>query len=152
MVTSVHLVAGAAVGILLKQPLLVVPASFCFHYVLDAIPHYAPKPVKGFKDGGLAGTNWLDLALKAVEPILGVVVIGLLFLDVSAKLKLAFILGALFGWLPDLLVFLEWKFGIKRPNPFRAFEIKTHKHTGGLKGILLQIVVFGLSLAILLYV
>lgn len=150
MVTSVHLVFGAAVGVVLKNPALVVPVAFCTHYLLDAVPHYAPKPVKGFKEGGFSGTNWLDLSLKAVEPVLGIMLIALLCFNLETKLKLPLILGAVFGWLPDFLVFLEWKFGIKRPNPFRWFEVKTHKHTGGLRGILPQVMVFGLSLATVL--
>jgi hypothetical protein len=148
MVTSVHLVFGAAVGVALKNPAVVVPVAFCTHYLLDAVPHYAPKPVRGFKEGGFGKTDWLDLSLKAVEPILGIVITALLFFNAEAKLKLALLLGAVFGWLPDLLVFLEWKFGIKRPEPFRSFEVKTHKHTGGLRGVWPQAVVFLLSLGV----
>ena len=35
-----HALTGAAIGLLLKNPLLVVPAAFASHLVLDVVPHF----------------------------------------------------------------------------------------------------------------
>lgn len=150
MVTTVHLLAGMTIGALLKQPVLVVPIAFCTHYLLDAIPHYAPKPVIGFKDGGIKGMSIKDLLIKSFEPLAGVLLVLIFVNKASNELVIPIILGAIFGWLPDFFVYLEWKHNIKRPWPFRGFEIRTHKHTGGLRGILPQVFVAIASILITL--
>ncbi len=150
MVTSVHLLAGAALGAIFKQPILVVPIAFSTHYLLDAVPHYAPKPVKNFKEKGIKGMSFFDMAIKAIEPVLGVILVAMLIQSAPTDLLVPMALGALFGWLPDFFVFLEWKYGINRPWPFRDFEIRTHRHIGGIRGILPQILAAVIAVVIIL--
>lgn len=152
MVTTVHLITGAAIGALIKEPLLVGPISFSVHYLLDAIPHYAPQPVKGFKTGGLKGTHFRDLAIKSVEPLIGVILVTILICRATDSLVLSMVVGAFFGWLPDFFVFLEWKYNLNRPWPFRNFEIKTHRHANGIRGMLPQVVTLAVSIAVILLV
>lgn len=40
MTATNHALTGAAVALLVKQPLLAVPVAFLSHYVLDALPHF----------------------------------------------------------------------------------------------------------------
>jgi hypothetical protein len=37
---SNHLLAGAAIALAIKQPVLVLPLAFASHFVMDALPHY----------------------------------------------------------------------------------------------------------------
>jgi len=140
MVTSVHLLSGAVVAVVLKDPLLVAPVAFGLHYVLDGISHYAPFPVIGFKEKGIKGTSINDLVLKSIEPLLGIIIVAMFIALSPNSLRFPIFIGALFGWLPDLLVFLEWKFNIHRPYPIKKIEDKYHKHVDGAKGIVPQIV------------
>lgn len=151
MVTTVHLLAGTAIAVVLKQPALVIPVAFLFHYVLDAVPHYTPKPVINFKKEGLRGMSLADLGKKSLEPIAGILLVLLYGLTLGRPMFAIIVAGCIFAMLPDLLVFLEWKFNINRPWPIRQIEMKTHKHTGGMRGILPQIATslyFGLVLLI----
>lgn len=146
MLTSVHLLTGAAIGKLTGNVYLTIPAAFLFHYILDAIPHYNQKPVLDFKEQGLMGANKIDLAVKALEPALGLALTVYLIFGKNHVAFTAMALGAFFCWLPDLLVYLRWKHGIRLPSPIVKFETTLHRHTGFKKGILSQIIVGGIAI------
>ena len=48
MLTSIHLVAGAAIGKATGSFWLAIPISVISHYLLDIIPHYNQKPVENY--------------------------------------------------------------------------------------------------------
>ena len=53
-----------------------------------------------------------ELLNKSIEPLLGLFAGIYLMPRNPLELRLAILVGGLFGWLPDLLVFLDWKYGV----------------------------------------
>lgn len=141
MLTSVHLFVGAAIGEATGNVWVTIPVALISHYLIDTIPHYNPKPVKSYREKGLGGADKKDLLLKALEPLIG---IGLLAFLIYMKdhLAVVMIIGAFFGWLPDLAIFLEWKYNIKcRPAFIRQFETAFHPHTSFVVGSIPQVII-----------
>ena len=148
MIGTVHLLFGAVIGKFIGNPYLTCILAFVTHYLLDAVPHCQAKAPKGFREGGFRGVDKMDLLLKSVEPILG---IGLtLYLIVLNGSSVSMLLGAFFGTLPDLLWFVEWKWGRRiRPPLVTLWEETFHRHIG-VVGIIPQIMVMILCLLYLL--
>lgn len=48
MTASNHALTGAVIALAVKNPALAIPMAFISHFVVDVIPHYNPKGVKGF--------------------------------------------------------------------------------------------------------
>ncbi len=149
MLTTVHLLTGAAIGKVTGNIYLAAPLAVVSHYALDFIPHYNPKPVKGYLEKGYTGADKLDLVLKALEPAIGLAAGIFLVVANPPELRLPIFIGGLFGWLPDLLVFLDWKFNIGKDNFIRKVEKKFHRHTSFAKGILIQVCMISIALIIL---
>ena len=105
MLTSVHLLTGAAIGKATGNPWIAGVLSFIFHHVLDSIPHYNPRPIKGFMEDGLKGSDRRDLVLKSLEPVLAIIITLYLIALNRSDLRTPMVVGAFFGWLPDLFVF-----------------------------------------------
>ncbi len=150
MLTSVHILIGAAIGKTTGNIYLAAILSFFIHYLLDFVPHYNSKPVKGYLEHGLSGITKLDLFIKSIEPALGLG-IGLYFVFGNhINLGLPIFIGGFFGWLPDLLVLLDWKFKIGTDSFIRRIDKRFHRHTTLLRGTWAQILIIGLSLFVLL--
>jgi len=72
MTISNHMLAGAAIALIVKQPILVLPLAFASHFVLDALPHY------GYPGGGgFAGMfdHKLTSYSEAVITIIGMLIL-----------------------------------------------------------------------------
>lgn len=75
MTATNHALTGAAIALLVKQPVLALPLAFLSHYVLDAVPHFGIP-------GSIAERN---------QSVLGRVVVGtdiVLFLTLMIALPL----------------------------------------------------------------
>jgi len=145
MITSTHLFIGAAIGKATGNLFLAIPLAFVSHFLLDAIPHYNPKQVKSYLEKGLRGVDKKDLLLKSIEPLIGISIVGYA-IYMQSELALVMSLGALFGWLPDLFVFLEWKFN-GNSGIIRKIETYYHKHTKSFFfGVVPQILISVLAL------
>jgi len=139
MVTSAHLFAGAAIGKLTGNFYLAIPIAFMSHYVLDAVPHYNPKAVKLYLKKGLQGVDKKDLLIKGIEPLLGVLITS--FIAYTQKeFALIMIVSAFFAWVPDLLVFWEWKYNHNQGVITRIENIH-HKHTTFFSGSIPQLII-----------
>lgn len=149
MLTSVHLFVGAALGKATGNVYVTIPVAMVSHYLLDMIPHYNPKPVKSYKEKGLCEANKKDLLMKSLEPLIGIALLGY-FISLNETLGLVMITGAFFGWLPDLFIFLEWKFNIIcRPRLIKNFETVCHYHITFIIGTIPQVII---SLLAVLYI
>jgi hypothetical protein len=42
MTATNHALTGALIGLVVREPLVALPVAYLSHYVLDALPHYAP--------------------------------------------------------------------------------------------------------------
>jgi len=137
---------GAAIGKATGNVYVTIPVALISHYIIDVIPHYNPKPVKSYREKGLWEANKKDLLLKSLEPLIG---IGLLSYLIYLKYNSALVMitGAFFAWLPDLLIFLEWKYNINcRPALIRKFEMAWHPHTSFVWGTIPQVIILALAL------
>lgn len=140
MLTSVHLITGAGLGAVTGNVYVAAVASFVVHYALDAVPHFSFRPVKSSKQSSWRTVNFKDFVLKSIEPLLGIAfVLFLVSRQTDYGIALAMVSGAVFGFLPDLLVFLEWKWGLRRPKLIRLVENATHRHNYSTFGILTNI-------------
>jgi hypothetical protein len=135
MLTTAHLLLGAAIGKATNNPLLTVVLAFGTHYILDAIPHYSEKPITNFQESGIKRSNILEIVVKSIEPALGIILTLVLIFRFNSTKALPMVLGSFFGWLPDLMVLLDWKFGIPRPRLIAEFEKKYHHHTTFVKSV-----------------
>ncbi len=87
-----HALTGAAIGMAVQQPLLVIPLAFVSHFVLDIVPHFEQKNYT-FGTKSTIITHVVDglLTLSA-----------LVFLGFFAPhLMFPAVLGAIFAMLPD---------------------------------------------------
>ena len=150
MLTSVHLLTGAAIGKLTGNWWSAILLSYAFHHIFDSIPHYNPQPVKGYLEGHLGGADKRDLILKSLEPALGIAATLYLIFSNPLDLRSSMVLGAVFGWLPDLFVFLEWKFKKRFARFFTRIEKHFHQHTSFLPGMLSQIFIMALAIFVLI--
>lgn len=40
MIATNHALTGAAIAVVIKQPILAIPLAFVSHFICDAIPHF----------------------------------------------------------------------------------------------------------------
>lgn len=109
-----HALTGAAIGLALQNPLLVVPAAFASHFVLDSLPHF-DHPLYTFGNKHA----WKLYTIDGIIALTGVV----LTMVYAPTLLLPIILGAIFAVLPDATLLHYYKTG-KAKHWFHNF------HTG----------------------
>jgi hypothetical protein len=73
MMTTPHMVAGAAIGHVLRRPWLAYPAALASHFVLDAIPHLDSHSLFGANQGG---PTRLEAAAGITDFLMGVVLVA----------------------------------------------------------------------------
>jgi len=110
-----HALTGAAIGIIVRKPMLVVPLAFASHFLLDAIPHF----------GGHQLYTWGNKQFKRIIIADGLAcfsIISIIIL-ISPALTLPVLLGVAFAMLPDgALVHYYLKKPLK--NWFHNFHLK----------------------------
>ena len=151
MLTTPHLLVGSAIGKATVNIYLTILLAFFTHYIFDAIPHYNPKPVKNYLELGFSGADKKDLAIKSIEPVIGIALTFFILRFSSQNLRWPIAVGAFFAFLPDFLLFLKWKYGIKYfPNKIHELEKASHWHSSFLPGIMTQLIVSTLAIWYLL--
>jgi len=97
MMATPHMVAGAAIGRVLRRPWLAWLAAFASHFVLDVIPHLDAHSLFGVKQGG---PTPLEAAAGITDFLVGVILVAWL---TSGRPDRRVMQGAaLFGILIDL--------------------------------------------------
>jgi len=48
MTITNHILAGAIIGAVIKEPALALPIAFASHFVMDALPHFGYEGNKGY--------------------------------------------------------------------------------------------------------
>jgi hypothetical protein len=91
------MVAGAAIGRVLRRPWLAYPAAFASHFLLDAAPHIDSHALFGARHGGLTR---MEAASGVTDFLLGAILVGLVSYGRPARRVM--LGGALFGVLMDL--------------------------------------------------
>lgn len=97
-----HALTGAAIGIALQEPLLIVPLAFASHFVLDAIPHFDHEIYR-------FGSRWAT-RLYVIDGMLATLGLGLLIVLLS-QLWFYILLGAFFGVAPDIFWLYYYRHG-----------------------------------------
>lgn len=150
MLISVHLLTGAAIGKLSGNLWIAAILSYALHHLLDSIPHYNPKNIAGHLSGNMKNLDKKDIALKSIEPVISILItLHFIFIN-QTNLIAPMVIGAIFSFLPDLFVFLNWKFKNKVLGSLVKVEKHFHRHTTFWPGILPQAIIVVVAIFILL--
>lgn len=115
MILFVHLLFGAAIGSLIKNPILAIILAFLGHYLLDLIPHIE-YPIKNIEN-----KRWkksLHDFVKVLFDVLG----GLVLIFIFSKNYPIIYVCAFFGILPDGLSLLGSAFPSKISQMHEKFH------------------------------
>jgi hypothetical protein len=111
-----HTLTGVALALIIKQPLLIAPATLASHFLLDIIPHYGEHAP--FSRG-----DRYYLPKITADGILSLVILAAAVWHWPHQ-ALAILVGATFAILPDLF----WPFGLKaKPGSLLARFLYFHK-------------------------
>ena len=122
MTATNHALTGAAIGLIVANPLLAVPAAFISHFVLDSLPHYGPSnpdtTTRTFK-------NYL-----VTDALLCVLLVALLAVSHPINWLIAAICAFVatspdFMWVKD---FVRAHKGLPRNLHKRAAVVRLHAH------------------------
>lgn len=117
MLTTPHLLVGAAIGSQFDNPYLVVPAAVASHFMLDSIPHLM----------GIIEVHDLDkkdLAFVAGDVVLGISLVYIFSL-LSADPAMIY-LGAFSSMVPDFHHTFQALFGPHRLKKYTNWHLKFH--------------------------
>lgn len=142
MLTTPHAAAGVALGAIIKNPVLVIPAAVASHFVLDYVPHWQeilPPYTPTWKTYARVP---LDVALA-----IGITVLATRW---QPQHTAAIWTGAVFANLPDLDSIIMVNPAVKRGLLKRYWDwhCSIQRETSSLWGILPQLAVVASSLAI----
>ncbi|MEX0621520.1 MAG: hypothetical protein WD187_00800 [Candidatus Woykebacteria bacterium] len=119
MLSTPHLLVGAAIAHSIPEPTIALPVAFASHFVLDATPHWDGSPEAPFSKKVIGGV--------VVDYIFG---IALVFLISQGDPRQAIIiLGAFLATLPDFI--MAFSRHIQTPLiklPLVSLFNKYHKH------------------------
>jgi hypothetical protein len=142
MLTTPHAVTGAALGALLVNPVLVVPAAIASHYLLDTVPHWQ-ETLAPYTPTWKTWTRIpFDLALAA-----GLVMLVAVWHPAAAG---SVWLGAAAGNLPDADVLLIVVPKLKRGWLAREYDwhCRIQRETASLWGLVPQAAVIAGALSL----
>ena len=95
MISLNHVLAGTAIGLALKDPLIIAPVAFISHFVLDAIPHFS-----------YSWPGWKFRTIWALDAVASTAALALLCIA-EPSLALAIIIGGVCAELPDVFWLYE---------------------------------------------
>lgn len=117
MLTTPHLLVGAAIGAQFNNPYIVVPAAVASHFVLDSVPHLM----------GIVEVHDLDkkdIAFVAADVVTGISLVYILGLLVPQPEMIY--LGAFTSMIPDFHHTFQALFGPHRLKKYTHFHLKFH--------------------------
>lgn len=94
MLSTPHLLVGAAIVKTIPNPVISLPLAFLSHFALDYIPHWDGSPKTPFS---LKTTGWI-----IVDYFIGSMIVILLTVSLENQLLICF--GAFLGTLPDFIL------------------------------------------------
>lgn len=143
MLTTPHLLVGAAIGAHFHNPMLVVPAAAASHFVLDSVPH-----LMGFIE--VEDLDKKDVAFVIGDVVLGVSLVYLLSRS-NPQMELMW-LGAFCAMLPDFHHTFQVLFGPDKLQKYDNLHLKFHykKPISLLPGIATQVITVLLAIFVTL--
>lgn len=150
MILSVHILAGAAIGLKLHNWMAVFLLSLFAHFLMDTIPHreYDIKAIKK----GISKKSIPDLLQIFLDFIIG---IGLAFWFTWNHAPFSTIFAGIFASvLPDFITFIYWQTKASFLKPIVDFHCKTihpknNKNTPLIWGLGTQIAAVLITLSII---
>lgn len=99
MTATNHALTGAAIGLIVGQPILAIPMAFLSHFICDAIPHFRSSlPEKQMFQ------SWWFKKYLVVEAVVVFAILGLFAIAQPLNWKLAIVCAAT-AVLPDVFLF-----------------------------------------------
>jgi hypothetical protein len=162
MTLTTHAIVGAAAASLFPAyPVIGFAAAFASHFALDAIPHWAEgpallrsvvkDPTNKLKTDMRINKDFLrDLAVLAVDALLGLVIAILILYALFQVPLYIVVLGVIGGQLPDALQFVYYKTRLAIMTPLQKFhgriqtEHENIAYLGIEVGLILAVVAFGI--------
>lgn len=151
MILSIHILAGAAIGLKLHNWWFVFLLSIFAHYLMDTIPH-REYDISSLKKK-LSKKSMPDIAQITLDSLIG---ITLAFWFTWNSAPLATIVAGIIGSvLPDFLTFIYWQTKtplLKRITDFHRYTIhpKNNKNTPLIWGLGTQIIAAAVIIAIII--
>lgn len=103
MTISNHMLAGAAIALVVKQPILVLPLAFASHFVLDAVPHFGYPGGEGFAGVFRHKLSYAEAAYSVVSFMVLLATVGLWTWLTALAAVLAF--APDFHWISRYLIY-----------------------------------------------
>lgn len=146
MLVAPHAAAGVAIGVLVANPLLVIPAAIISHFVLDTVPHWQETLAPYQPTYKTYVRIPIDIGLAVAITTFGI--------TMQPTHATSIILGALFATTADLdvimITFPKLKRGILKL--YWDWHCAIQKETNSLWGLAPQIAVLLISLTTILKV
>jgi hypothetical protein len=140
MLVAPHIATGVTLGIVLGEPLLVVPAAIASHFLLDSVPHWQETMAPYHP-------TWKTYLRIPLDLGLGLAII-LFALKLQPDHSLSILLGAFFAATPDLdvitVVFPRLK--TKIVTKYWDWHCKIQREVSTLTGVVTQLAVIAISL------
>ena len=144
MLIAPHAALGAAIGVIVKEPLIVVPAAIASHFVLDAIPHWQET----LAPYSLTKRTFIRTPIDIILAVLIVVLISQ-----NATNTWQVLIGAFAGLAPDIdsLLLLKPKL-LKAPisKDYWNWHCSVQNETKSIYGLITQLMVIAFSLTVVL--
>ena len=143
MLTTPHLLVGAAIGASVHNPIIVATGAAGSHFILDSVPHL------GFF------INVEDLGKKDILIVVGDVLLGLALLLVltyhNPNAEMIY-LGAFCAFLPDFHHTFQVLFGREKLQRYSKLHLRFHykKHMKTLPGIATQVLTIVAAILVIL--
>ena len=109
-----HALTGTLIGLEIEQPVVIAPAAFVSHFVMDSIPHFGYQPWGGFQNKKWLIMGSIDSALAALLTVGACI----LWPDRTARI----LLGSFSAMLPDLFYVPEIFFNVRLDKGLRRFH------------------------------
>ncbi len=159
MLATPHMLAGAAVGILSNNPTLAFFAGTGTHIVLDMVPSLRTHADSGAFEQDLRRKRTKMFAIIALDLIIGISILLILFWKVSWQTSFLAFLGALGGTIIDIVdlglgaIFLKKLRNTFLGKKLHLFHEKIHLCRVGkekwLLGTLTQVIVIVISIIVI---
>ncbi len=130
MLSTAHILTGAAVGTVVANPFLVILISIVLHFSWDAFPHWDPDYEKWPKK------EWYQVA--SMDLLVGFL---LAFYIVGNGLNLNVLLGMFASILPDIITMVIKLGKIKFLEPYITFHKKIQNIAKLKYGLIYQVIV-----------
>ncbi len=150
MTITNHILAGALIGVAIKEPAITLPIALGSHFVMDALPHFGYKGNKGF---GEALQHRLSYWVGVGSLLTTILVVALLIFN---QLWLALAAGIIAA-LPDVLGVYNYRkyerHGQKAHGILKIVHVQFHRAIQRYErpwGVYIEIVVFVVLFLLLL--